>query len=160
MAARKATGRAPAGAVKTKAGERSDRWTRETQERFFEQLAATVNVAASLRAVGMSAAGAYKARGRSAQFRAAWDAALEEGYQRLEFVLLERAINGMRKPLYRGGEQVGETIEHDNRTALTLLARRDLRHGVKPASEASETVRERFRAKIEAMAARLAGEGE
>jgi len=70
-------------------------WTAKVKASFLEAFAVTCNVTRSCAAVGRSTAGAYKVRSRDPAFRAAWDAALLEGYARLEGAVLHRALEGM-----------------------------------------------------------------
>lgn len=96
-------------------------WTRERQEEFLAELARTVNVRASARAVGMSEAGIYRLRLRSAKFRAAWAGALREGYARLELMLVERAIKGTPAKVAKPGEKARSVREYSDRLAMFLL---------------------------------------
>lgn len=70
---------------------RLKQWTPRTEARFLAALAACCNVAAACRAAGMSQAAAYQHYRRWPDFAARWDAALEEGYVRLEMALFENA---------------------------------------------------------------------
>ena len=100
---------------------RAGSWTAAKRSAFIEELAATCNVAASLRTVGMSAVSVYKLRKRSAEFRAQWAEALREGYAKLEMMLIERAMNGTVKTVTRAGGAVDKTREYPNHVALALL---------------------------------------
>lgn len=102
--------------------QRKDGWTAKKRELFLSELAATANVRGSARAAGMSDQGLYSLRQRDPAFRAAWDAALREGFARLEMMLLERAMNGVAKPVFHGGQAVGEVTEYSDRLAMGLLA--------------------------------------
>jgi hypothetical protein len=57
--------------------------------------------------------------GRS--FRDACDAALDCGYAELEEAAAERAKNGIARPIFHKGEQVGEWRHHDERLTMFLL---------------------------------------
>src|SRR5687768_6355217 len=70
---------------------RKDGWTEKRKKTFLEYLAATSNVRRAAAAAGMKAHGAYRLRFRDSDFREHWDAALEQGYARIETMLLERA---------------------------------------------------------------------
>jgi hypothetical protein len=61
---------------------RHDGWTAARQIRFIEELAATRSLTGACKAVGMSRASAYKLRGHAdaADFRAAWDKALQADF--------------------------------------------------------------------------------
>lgn len=102
---------------------RWDGWTRQKQVDFIEALAATACVDEACRAVGMSDRSAYalRARSRAQSFRGAWDAALDVGMQRLEQAAFGRALNGVPRPVFYKGEQVGEWREYDERLAMFLL---------------------------------------
>ncbi|HUE79400.1 MAG TPA: hypothetical protein VMN38_07195 [Sphingomicrobium sp.] len=107
-------------------------WTPDKQIAFVEALSETACVVEAARIVGMSAVGAYALRRRPCahHFREAWDAALDMGVQRLEQVALGRALNGVPRPVFYKGEQVGEWREYDERLAMFLLRyRRPARFG-------------------------------
>ncbi len=59
---------------------------------FLDALATSSNVAASARAAGITAAAVYRRRGHDAAFAARWQAALCDGYARLEEELLAEAL--------------------------------------------------------------------
>ncbi len=96
-------------------------WTVLKKAKFLASLAATSNVSASARACRMSESAVYRLRQRSPEFRAEWQAALREGYARLELMMLERAMHGTQKPVFHGGQQVGVVTEYSDRQAMTLL---------------------------------------
>lgn len=98
------------------------RWSATREEAFLFALAETGNVAASIRASGLSETNVYRRRRQSAEFRAKWTAALREGFLKLEAMMLDRALNGIEKPVWHGGQQVGTITEYNDRTALALLA--------------------------------------
>ena len=139
---------------------RAKRWTKALRERFCEALAETANVSASARAVGMCPQGAYKLRDRDAAFLEAWQAALAQGYERLELMLLERALHGQEKPVWYGGKEVGTMRHYSDSLALHLL--RSHRESVKnvPAVEEPEVIRRRIEAKLEQMNQRLRDGGD
>jgi len=111
---------------------RHDGWTAERQAEFLETLAETGSVTAAARAVGMDRRSAYVLRrGPSGEaFAAAWDAALDSSHQHLHEAALARAIHGVPRPIFRGGEQVGEYRHFDERlTTFLLRARSPQRFG-------------------------------
>lgn len=114
---RGAGGRARAVVVKTQA-----RWTIAKQRDFLATLAETANIARSARAVGMSEQGAYALRRRDEGFRRAWMEALSEGFDKLELMLLDRAMNGTPREhlLPTGAKKV--VTEFSEALALKLLA--------------------------------------
>ncbi|MDB5681764.1 MAG: hypothetical protein JWO16_1569 [Sphingomonas bacterium] len=70
---------------------RLKQWTPRTEARFLAALAACCNVKAACRAVGMSQAAAYNHYARWPDFEKRWEAALEEGFERLELALFDHA---------------------------------------------------------------------
>jgi hypothetical protein len=111
---------------------RHDGWTAERQIAFIETLVATKCVDQTCRRVGMSDTAAYELRNRScgAAFRKAWDIALECQLDRVEHGAVERALNGVPRPIFYKGEQVGEWRHFDERLTMFLLrSRRPARFG-------------------------------
>jgi hypothetical protein len=107
---------------KLRAGHQAD--ISETQiETFFATLGETCNVALAAKAAGINKSWAYRRRRRDAGFRNAWAEAVREGYAKLELVLLERAIKGTPKPLFRkdGSERI--VREYSTALAVALLKR-------------------------------------
>lgn len=68
-------------------------WTPRTEAIFLETLAASCNVKLSCKAAGLSVPSAYMRRAKWPGFGERWKAALENGYVRLEFALVENACN-------------------------------------------------------------------
>jgi hypothetical protein len=111
---------------------RHDGWTAEKQIRFIEVLAATSCVEEACRRVGMSDTSAYTLRRRpcGAAFRHAWDAAMDCGAHRCEQAAWNRSTNGVPRPIFYKGEQVGEYRHFDERLTMFLLrSRRPERFG-------------------------------
>ena len=76
------------------------RWSQAAERVFLEELAATCNVRASAAAAGFSTTAIYQRRMRWPGFAEAWDAALEQGYVRLETMLVEAATDSLaREPI-------------------------------------------------------------
>ena len=106
--------------------ERRDGWTPERQRSFIEALADTGSVEAACRAVDMSSVGAYHLRRQEGaeSFRAAWEAALAHGIQRIEDVAMDRALNGVEEPVYSYGKIIGTRIKHNDRLLMFMLRNR------------------------------------
>jgi hypothetical protein len=104
-----------------KATQRKDGWTKPRRDLFLNALADTCNVAASCRAAGMSSGAIYPLRQRDPAFRRAWAEALREGYARLELAMLDRAINGIDRPVFRLGQRVDTVREYSDGAAMRLL---------------------------------------
>lgn len=109
-------------------------WTTPRRTLFLDALAATANVRMAAEAAGMGLRATYKLRQRDAAFAELWEAALEQGYGRLESELLSSAL-GER----RDGAADVNAIEPDGdratvgpldqALALQLLALRQVRAG-------------------------------
>lgn len=107
---------------------RHDGWTPARQAAFLRELAASRNVAAAARSVGMSRQSAYKlrARLRGQPFDIAWAAAFQCHFDALAEAAMERALHGVEVPHFHRGEMVGTSRRFDERLTLGLLA---MRHG-------------------------------
>lgn len=137
------------------AGARVPGWSKARERRFLEHLASSSNIAAAERVAIVPPGSAYRRRQQSAAFRAAFDAALAEGYSRLEFALLERAIDG--SPVIvtdRGGNRI-EKREYSERLALNLLAQHREAVAATGAIDAHESAKERLARKLDEMARRM-----
>jgi hypothetical protein len=70
---------------------KGDRWTEQAETVFLDHLAASCNVLASCEAAGFCNTTVYKRRREDAAFAQRWQAALEQGYLRIEMALVRRA---------------------------------------------------------------------
>jgi hypothetical protein len=102
---------------------RRDGWTAARQDAFLKALAACGCVTHACRAVGMSRESAYALyqRPAAAAFRAGWDAALDCSIRLVEDGAWSRAIQGVPRPVFHQGEQVGEYRHYDERLSMFLL---------------------------------------
>lgn len=106
--------------------------TPEKQRRFIATLAATGIVSQAALSIGASVEALYKLRHRSGAegFAAAWDAAVERGYSRLEDCALERAIAGEVRPVVSRGKVVATWTHHNTGLLMFLLrGRRPEKYG-------------------------------
>ena len=74
----------------------------------------------------MSQAGAYYLRRQcgAESFRAAWQAAIDLGVQRIEDVAMDRALNGVDVPVYSYGKLVGTRTAYTDRLLMFMLRNR------------------------------------
>lgn len=72
---------------------RADGWTKTRRQTFLNTLAATCNVTESCRAAGMALRAVYPLKARDAEFAAAWDQAITEGFDRLRAQALDAGAN-------------------------------------------------------------------
>lgn len=106
---------------------RRDGWSEERQRAFIAALALCGTVRHAARAVGSTARSAYRlldAPGADS-FAAAWDAAIDQGYARLQMEALERALKGAFVPVYRRGKLVRVEHRRSDRLAIALLNGQD-----------------------------------
>lgn len=133
--------------------------TRKQERKFFAVLAASCNVAMAAREAGVRPQRVYEKRKADAAFREAWGEAIAAGYEKLELVLLERALVGTEKITVdkSGGET--RVREYPNNIALSLLKmhREDAREAqARRAQELGEEEVQEVRERIVEKLARLA----
>jgi len=88
-------------------------WSPRVENRFLATLAATCNVKAACAEVGLTAASAYNRRRRWPGFQRRWDAAVREGYDRLELGLIDSACNFLSgEGLPDAEAMTGMTVDH------------------------------------------------
>ena len=104
---------------------RHDGWTARKQQLFIDRLALIGLVSAAAKSVGMSAKSAYALRKRSGaeSFVEAWDTAVGMGLRMAHSIAIDRAIHGVRQPIYYQGRQVGERTVYNDRLLITALRR-------------------------------------
>ena len=133
-------------------------WTPAKRAAFLEHLAATCNIAASARAVGMAPRGAHALKKRDAVFAADWAGAIEAAYETLEVRLLAYALGEVegeseaeaeREPEAESGRVVDGDAEaklrgahFDPRVAVQALGFRK-RAGVAAGGAGAGTLRKR-----------------
>jgi hypothetical protein len=100
---------------------RKREWTKQKEAIFLTTLAETCNVTLACEAAGLSTTSAYNRRRANAAFRAGWAEVLTAAYQRLELVMLDRALNGTEKIVVRKDGSEERMREYSDRTAITLL---------------------------------------
>ena len=88
---------------------------------FLHVLADTVNVARACRKAGIPRRTVYHWRDADPDFAREWDDALEDGIDLLEAELHRRAFEGVEKPVWHKGEQVGTTRCYSDALAMFLL---------------------------------------
>jgi len=89
--------------------------------KFLKNLATSSHVSASAAAAGVAVSTVYNWRERNPEFLHAWMRALAAGYELLEMDLLDRARNGVEKPVFHDGEQVATVTQYNDGIGLKLL---------------------------------------
>jgi len=138
------------------------RWTDEAEARFLDSLAASCNVSLSAHAAGFCKEAIYQRRRRDAGFAARWQAALEQGYARIEMALVRRAADALEGFAPDPDTPIPEMTVRDAVTILQLhrasVRGEGLRPGWRAVPRSLDEVRDSILAKLEAIeAARRAG---
>ncbi len=97
---------------------------------FLDHLSERCNVTEALAVSGLASSSLYRERRDNPAFRAAWDAALEQGYSRLEAELLDRALNGENQQVLNRKGEIVTLKKISNALGLALLKL----HGVRVAA--------------------------
>ena len=97
------------------------RWSKAKEARFLASLAASCNVTLAAREAGVASSTVYAHRAQDASFRAGWDAALAEGYAKLELEMLKRALHGVRKTVFTRTGEKARVTEFNDQLGLALL---------------------------------------
>ena len=63
----------------------------------------------------------YKLRATDESFALRWDEALDLGVERLQDDAMRRALDGVARPVWRGGKEVGSVRQFDNKLLQFLL---------------------------------------
>lgn len=138
-------------------------WSKNATAVFLDVLSTTGNVSAASRAAGVSRMSAYRRRGKDQEFADRWVDAIGHSLDDLEFELRRRAVEGTDKPVYYGGEKVGDVKSYNDNLGMFLLRarRRDVfGEGAKVADDManpvanSDDVRCRLLAKLDALSPR------
>lgn len=110
-------------------GEGAQQWE-PAKTSFLDHIAAGQSVRAAAVAAGVKASLPYSWRKHDVVFAAAWSAAEEAGTDIIEEEAFRRAVKGVEKPVYRGGEVVGHIADYSDAMLMFLLkSRRPERYG-------------------------------
>jgi hypothetical protein len=88
---------------------------------FLDALSSSGNVTAAARRAGVDRGTAYRARAAAAEFRAAWEEALEVATDALEAEARRRALEGWDEPVFFGGQECGRIRKYDSTLLMFLL---------------------------------------
>ena len=115
--------------TKEKTNAKSPKKRRESErvQQFLDHLSDRCNVAEALAVSGLASSSLYHKRKSCAKFRAAWDAALEQGYCRLEAELLNRALGGEDQQVLNRNGDIVTLKKVSNALGLALLKQHGLR---------------------------------
>ncbi len=104
----------------------------DAKRRFLDMLASGASVRAATEALGIKSDAPYRWREDDTEFAVRWRHAEEAGTDLIEEEAYRRAVKGVEKPVYRGGEVVGHVADFSDTMLMFLLkARRPDRYGAK-----------------------------
>ena len=98
--------------------------TAATRARFLEVLATTANISRAIEAVKAERSAIYAWRREDEDFAKDWDAALDLGTDVLEDEAIRRGHEGVDRPVYQGGKNVGTVREYSDALLVTMLKAR------------------------------------
>ena len=99
-------------------------WSKAQTETFLLVLQRTGNVSAAARAARVTRGSAYEKRQSDDGFDKCWNSALEESLDDLEEELRRRALEGIDKPIFYAGKQVGGIKSYNDALGMFLLRSR------------------------------------
>lgn len=88
---------------------------------FLSELAKSCNVSRAAEVAGVGRQTAYDHRGMFEDFSAAWDDAIEQATDALEFEARRRAMEGTEKPIVSQGEIIATVREYSDQLMMALL---------------------------------------
>ena len=144
---------------------RTARTPRRAREAFLEALRQGLSVKAACEAANMGRRTAYDLRESDLDFKAAWDAAIEEGTDLLEDEARRRAFEGIDQPLVSAGKLVATARRYSDPLLVFLLkSRRPEKYRERSTVEHSGTIdvsgaRETLERKLAGLAAAGAAPG-
>ena len=89
--------------------------------KFLKELAISSHVANSAAVAGVAVSTVYLWRERDPDFFRAWMRSLAAGYELLEMDMLERARNGVEKPVFHDGKEVTTVRHYNDGVGIKLL---------------------------------------
>lgn len=93
----------------------------EARKRFLQAFERYGNVTRACKFARINRDTAYRWRQENEAFRHAWEHAREDAADTLEQEAWRRAVKGTKKPVYQGGELVGEIQEYSDTLLIFLM---------------------------------------
>lgn len=97
------------------------RLTPKKREKFLAVLAETANVTAACEAIGFSRTSIYRLKKENEEFNAAWEEAMDKAVDALELAARQRAIQGVKEPVFHRGEVCGYIRKYSDTLTIFLL---------------------------------------
>lgn len=102
-------------------GGRPPKISEQVKKDFIKALADCGNVTKAAETVGVPSRTLYSHRYKDEEFAEAWDFALDEANDRLEYEAWRRAVQGVDRPIYQKGELIGHERTYSDRLLERLL---------------------------------------
>lgn len=123
-------------------------WAADKRGVFLEDVRRTGNISAAARAANVPRRAVYQLRRDDDDFRQALESATEEALDDLEAELRRRAVDGVERPVFYGGQQCGAIRNYSDRLGMFLLKSRRRQVFCEPAkpgqSDKSDNLPEEF----------------
>jgi len=104
---------------------KATRFDSRSRATFLKALRTGISVAAAADQAGVARRTVYYRREKDADFASEWDAAIEDGTDRLEDEAFRRALEGTEKSIYYQGKAIGSVRDYsDSLLVFMLKARR------------------------------------
>ncbi len=101
--------------------ELAERETAGNKAAFLAEFAERGIVTHACQAAGVSHSVVYDWYGKDDEFASAWDEAKEQATDELEAEAWRRAVKGVERPVFQGGEAVGHVTEYSDRLLELML---------------------------------------
>jgi hypothetical protein len=88
---------------------------------FIDVLRTTANISRAAREAGLSSSTVYRRRATNISFATLWDAALAEALDAVEEDVIDRVRNGVLKPVFYGGKEIGAVRQYSDQLAMFVL---------------------------------------
>ncbi len=105
----------------TSSGRPNTRAHAQKVAKFFRELSRSGSVTLASERSGIRRYTLYRMRAQDETFAKRWDRHLSLGIDRLQDDALRRAVDGVERPVWRGGTKVGTVQQYDNRLLQFLL---------------------------------------
>ncbi len=91
---------------------------------FLEGLRVGMSISAAAKRIRVARPTVYYYRDRDVEFASDWEAAIEDGTDRLEDEAFRRALEGVEKPVYYQGKAIGRVRDYSDSLLMFMLRAR------------------------------------
>lgn len=123
-------------------------WTPEREDEFLDLLAATCNVRLAAETAGIGSDAVYRRRRQRADFAAKWQAAVEQGYARLEVEFLRACAESVEGCEFAADRMIGPVSADTVLKLLGLHRAAATGHGKRPGARPAPPSLDQVKAEI------------